>query len=173
MTVRVASVALVLVTALVQVAIGYRLQVAGASPDVLVLVVASIALLTGPVPGAACGFLAGVALATFAAIPLGPHALLATLVGYAIGRVGEALVTDDHPVPPLVAGIFATLTMQLGRPLIEFLVNPDINTIDTVVSRAVVVTIISAVLAVPTYLVVRRALRLARAFDVAGGEVAA
>ena len=154
----IASVLLVLVTTLLQVSIVYRIEVGNASPDLLILVVVSIALLTGSVSGAAHGFLAGVALATFAALPLGPHALLGTLVGYAVGRVGEALVTDEHPVPPLLAGIFATLTMQVGRPLVEFLVNPQMGRVDGVWSQALLVTIISSVLAVPTYVLVRRLL---------------
>src|SRR5689334_5090969 len=104
---RIASVVLVLVAALVQVSILHRIEIGSASPDLLILVVASIALLTGSVSGAAHGFLAGFALAVFAALPLGPHALMGTLIGFAIGRVGDVLTTDEHPVPPLLAGIFA------------------------------------------------------------------
>lgn len=155
---RIASVMLVLVAALVQVSIVYRIEVGEATPDLLILVVAAIALLTGSVSGAAHGFLAGVAIATFAALPLGPHALIGTLVGYAIGRVGEALVTDDHPVPPLLAGIFATITMQIGRPLVEFLVNPQIGRVDGLWTQAALVTLISSMLALPVFLMVRRVL---------------
>jgi rod shape-determining protein MreD len=142
-------------------------------PDLLILVVSSIALLTGSLSGAAHGFLAGVCFAAFAAVPIGPHALVATIVGYAIGRVGEALITDDHPIPPLVAGIFATATMQVGRPLIEFLVDPNLGHMDGLWVQAILVTIISSVLAVPTFLVVRRILVLASAFDPFPGEASA
>ncbi|MCW2924217.1 MAG: rod shape-determining protein MreD [Thermoleophilia bacterium] len=175
--VRITSVLLVLVTALVQVSIVWRFDVGGAAPDLLILVVASIALLTGSVSGAAHGFLAGVALATFAALPLGSHALVGTLVGYTIGRVGEALVTDEHPVPPLVAGVFATFVMQMGRPLVEFLVNPALGRVGGVWSQAALVTLISSVLAVPTYVLVRRILVAANEFAPVvtrdGGEASA
>jgi rod shape-determining protein MreD len=167
---RIAGVLLVVIAALLQVSIIYRIEVGGASPDLLVLVVASIALLTGSVSGAGYGFLAGVVLALFAAVPLGPHAL----VGYAIGRVGEALVTDDHPVPPLVAGIVATAAMQVGRPLVEFLVNPAIGHVDGLWTQAALVTLISSVLALPVFLLVRRVLVAANAFGpLAGGEASA
>jgi rod shape-determining protein MreD len=156
--VRIACVVLVLVAALVQVSIAYRIEIGAAYPHVLVLVVASIALLTGSIPGAVNGFIAGIALATFAAMPLGTHALMLVLIGYAAGRIGEVLVTDDHPVPPLLVGIVATLTMQLGRPLVEFLVNPDVASLEGVVGRAAMMTVISSVLALPTYLLVRRVL---------------
>lgn len=153
---RIAGVVLVLVAALVQVSIAYRIEIGDAYPNVLVLVVASMALLTGSIAGATYGFLAGVSIATFAALPLGTHALMFVLIGYTIGRVGEALVTDDHPIPPLVAGILATLAMQIGRPLVEFLVNPDVGQVHGFVAKAAMMTVISSVLAVPTYLLVRR-----------------
>jgi rod shape-determining protein MreD len=159
---RIAAAALVLVAALLQVSIAYRIEIGTAYPNVLVLVVSAIALLCGSLPGAAYGFLAGLAVATFAAMPLGTHALMLVLIGYTVGRVGEALVTDDHPIPPLVAGVLATLAMQLGRPLVEFLVNPDVGQVDGFVGKAAMMTVISSVLAVPVYLLVRRVLAWAQ-----------
>jgi rod shape-determining protein MreD len=171
---RIASVLLVLVAALVQVSVVYRIEVGGATPDLVILVVAAVALLTGSVSGAAHGFVAGLAIATFAAVPLGPHALVGALIGYAIGRVGEALVTDDHPVPPLVAGIFATIAMQVGSPLVEFLVNPALGEVDGLWTQAALATLISSVLAVPVFLLVRRVLVAANAVGpLAGGEASA
>lgn len=171
---RTTGIALVLVAALLQASIVYRIDVGPGTPNLLILVVAAIALLTGSVSGAAHGFLGGVAIALFAALPLGPHALLGTLVGYAIGRVGEALVTDEHPVPPLLAGIFATITMQVGRPIVEFLVNPQIGRVDGLLGQAAFVTLISSLLAVPVYLLVRRAMVLANGIrPMVGGEASA
>lgn len=165
---RIAAVLLVLAAALLQVSIVSRIDVADASPDLLVLVVASLALLGGSVFGACHGFLAGIALAVFGGLPLGPHALVGTLVGYAVGRVGEALVTTEHPAPPLAAGIVAALTMQVGRPVVEFLVNPAVGRIDGVWSHAFLVTALSAVLAVPVYVLVRRTLVAAVSLGGAG-----
>lgn len=159
--VRTASIVLVLLVALVQTALMWRMSIGGASPNLLIVVVASIALLTGPITGAASGFAAGVSLALFGALPLGPHALLATLVGYAIGRVGEQLVTDDHPAPPLLAAMFACATMSVGRPVVEFLVNPASHEVDGVWRIAFVSTALGAMIAVPVYLGVRRVLTIA------------
>lgn len=163
---RVACVAAVLLAALLQVTIAFRIEVGGASPDVLVLVVVAIALLTGAISGAVTGFVAGVALATFAALPLGPHALLGTLVGYTIGRVGESLATDEHPVPPIAAGMAATFVMQVGGPLVEFLVSPTPATTDGLWVKAAISTLMALVLAMPIYLLVRRLL------DATGGVTA-
>lgn len=167
---RLTAVLLVLLAALVQVSIGHRVEIANASPDLLILVVVSCALLGGSIEGAALGFLAGIALAVFGAVPMGTHALVATLLGFAAGRVGEVIVTDDHPAPPLVAGMVAAAGMQVGVPLVEFLVNPAVTSVDGLWSSALLVTALSAVLAVPAYLVVRRV--LASATAAAGGSAA-
>lgn len=172
--VRTASILLVLVVALVQAALMWRMSIAGATPNLLIVVVASIALLTGPITGAVSGFAAGLGLALFGALPLGPHAMLATLVGYAIGRVGEQLVTDDHPAPPLLAAVFACAAMSLGRPLVEFLVNPATSDVDGVWRITFLSTALGAMLAVPVYLGVRRYLTFATQLaHGAGDEVVA
>lgn len=150
---------LVLVAVLLQVTIVQRIELWGASPDLIVLVVVSVALLGGSIAGAWYGFIAGVAIALFAAIPLGPHAMMGTIIGYACGRWGEVLVTDEHPVPPLMAAVIATLAMQIGRPLIEFLLNPAVTTTRGVWTEALIVCAINAVLAIPVYTIVRRIVR--------------
>jgi len=155
---RTTSVCLVLVAALVQVSLGYRIDFMGATPNVLILVVSSIALLTGSVSGAAHGFVAGLAVAMFSGIAIGPYALIATLIGFGVGRLGEALITDEHPVPPLVAGIIATAAVQLGVPLVTFLVSPTSPSLDGLWGDTFLITTFSAVLTLPIYLGVRRVL---------------
>ena len=147
---------IVLVAVLVQVTIVQRIEVGDASPDLVVLVVVAIALLTNSVEGAAAGFAAGVAIGLFAALPLGPHAMIGTMVGYLAGRWGEVLVTDEHPLPPLVAGVAATLAMQVGRPMLDFLVNPAASAAGGVLGDVAIVTITNAMLAIPVYAIVRR-----------------
>ena len=153
------SMLVVLVAVLVQVSIVQRVELLHASPDLVVLVVVSVSLLGGSVAGAWYGFIAGVAIALFAALPLGPHAMVATVIGYSCGRWGEVLITDEHPVPPLLAAVAATLAMQIGRPVIEFLINPAVTTTRGVWGEAVVVCAINAVFAVPVYALVRRIVR--------------
>ncbi|MCW2950689.1 MAG: rod shape-determining protein MreD [Thermoleophilia bacterium] len=155
---RITSVSLVLVAALVQVSIGYRVDVAGATPNLLMLVVTAIALLTGSVSGAVHGFVAGLALACFGGLAVGPDALIAALIGFAFGRLGETLITDEHPVPPLVAGVLATAAFQLGVPLVTFLVSPTAPSLDGLWTNTILITLLSAVLTLPVYLGVRRAL---------------
>ncbi|MCW2974675.1 MAG: hypothetical protein JWN72_2948 [Thermoleophilia bacterium] len=170
---RTVSVLLVLFAALVQVSIAYRIDLLGATPNVLILVVASISLLTGSVVGAAHGFVAGTAVAAFGGLAIGPYALIATLVGFGIGRLGETLITDEHPVPPLVSGVLATATVQLGVPLVTFLVAPSAPSLDGLWTNTFLVTALSAVLAIPTYLGVRRLLAATSPRHDTAGEVSA
>lgn len=171
--VRIASAAIIVVTALLQASLVWRVDVLGVVPDILIVVVASLALLTGPLSGAACGFGAGIAIALFAAVPIGPHAMLGTLIGFGIGRVGEQLITDDHPAPPLLAAVFATVTMQLGRPVLEFLLNPAMHAVDGLWRSTIIATAISAMLAIPIYLGVRRLLVVAAGLVPGDSEVVA
>ncbi|PRX96367.1 rod shape-determining protein MreD [Allonocardiopsis opalescens] len=123
--------AVVLLLAVVaQVAVVNRLGLPfGVVPDLALLVVVALALLTGARSGAVLGFAAGLAadLMPAAAGPLGLSALVLCLVGYATGRVGALAVRS--PVMPfavtaaatLAAGVlYALLGALLGDPRIGF-----------------------------------------------------
>lgn len=77
-------------------------------------------------------------------------------------------------MPPLLAGVFATLAMQIGRPLVEFLVSPAPVRVDGLLGQAALVTVISSMLALPVFLLVRRVLLAAHAIAPLGsGEASA
>jgi len=159
---RLLMVLVVAIAALLQVSIVQRIEFGDASPDLLVLVIVALALMTNSVDGAVAGFSAGMLVSLFAALPLGPHALMGTVIGYFAGRWGEALVTDEHPLPPLIAGVLATLTMQIGRPVLEFIVEPA-SSLQGMWSAALIVTVVNGILAIPVYVAVRRTLLFAAA----------
>jgi rod shape-determining protein MreD len=153
------SLALIFTVVMLQVSVFQRIEIGNASPDVLILVVMSLALLSSSVEGAVYGFAAGIMLELSVGLLLGPHAMIATIVGYAAGRWGEQLVTDEHPVPPLLAGLIATFAMQVGRPLVEFLVAPSSATAGAIWSDVMISTVLGVGLSIPVYLLVRRILR--------------
>lgn len=68
----------------------------GATPPLVLVVVAAIAFVYGPVTGAVAGFSAGLLLdlAPPAEGTIGTSALIATLLGYGLGRVFDS---DDRP----------------------------------------------------------------------------
>jgi rod shape-determining protein MreD len=145
---------LLVVAALVQVSIVERIDLAGATPDLVTLVVVSLALLRGAISGAVGGFAAGLLVEAAAGDPLGPHALVLTVVGYACGRIGEQLVTDEHPVPPLVAAFVASLFVAWGVPVVQFLVGASDGG-NGVVVEGLVTALLALVIATPVYLAIR------------------
>lgn len=145
--------ALIVVAVLVQLSMLQHVDVLGARPDIAMLVAISLALLSGSVAGAGFGFMTGLLLDLASGQPPGAQALIGTVVGYWCGRWGEVLVSDDHPVPPLVAGVLGTAAMQLLVPLVEYLVGLQSEGIQ-LASTIVAVTLGGAV-AIPIYLLVR------------------
>ncbi|WP_063836732.1 rod shape-determining protein MreD, partial [Streptomyces sp. NRRL S-15] len=81
------SATLVVVALVIQVSVLARLQLPGATPDLLLLVVLGLAFVYGPVSGALIGFCAGLLadLAPPADHAAGRYALVLCLIGYLAG----------------------------------------------------------------------------------------
>jgi rod shape-determining protein MreD len=100
--------ALVLVACIVQVVVVAPLRLAGSPPDVLLLVVAAVALALGPMSGAIVGFGAGL---TADLVPpadhlLGRYALVFCLVGYVVGLLRHE-ASESVPISLLVVAVAA------------------------------------------------------------------
>lgn len=150
-----ASILLVLVTALVQVTIIEHIAIGGVYVDVVVLVVVAVALLSNSVLGAVHGFIGGAAIALFAGLPLGSHAFVGSIIGFVVGRWSESLVTEEHPVPPVLAAAFGVATMQVGRPLVEFLVRPGASEVGVSGGMVLAMTLVGTLVALPIYISTR------------------
>lgn len=87
----VAIVGLILAAALVDVVVLAPLNLPGAPPDVVLLVVAALALVLGPVAGAFVGFFAGLAVDVLPPADhlIGRYALVFCLIGYLVGLLEE------------------------------------------------------------------------------------
>jgi rod shape-determining protein MreD len=119
------TVVLVFLAGILQVAIFSDVHVLGGRPDVLLLVLVSLALLRGPIFGATAGFGAGLLVDTAnLSQSLGVSSLLLTLAGYWIGRYGESAGRDRTHAPFLSVAVvtfvyaFASLVLHflLGEP---------------------------------------------------------
>jgi rod shape-determining protein MreD len=106
---RLLALAVVLVVAvLIQSTVLARLRLAGARPDLLVLVVVSVAVATDPTTGAVFGFVAGLVSDLLFDLPVGVSALVYTAVGFAVGTV-RVYVTSHRPLVHLVLAGAASL----------------------------------------------------------------
>ncbi len=114
------SIVLLFVGVLAQIAVFAPIEIAGGSPDVVLVLVAVVALLAGSVVGAAAGFWAGLLLDTASLGTLGFTSLLLTLVGYWTGRFGET-GGGARTHGALIAVAAATILYALGGFLLHFL----------------------------------------------------
>src|SRR3954468_9961594 len=110
------SVALVVVALVIQVSVLARLQLPGATPDLLLLVVLGLAFVYGPVSGALIGFGAGLLadLAPPADHAAGRYALVLCVIGYVAGLAKPENGRLKSATGPLVVGVPAAT----GTPLL-------------------------------------------------------
>jgi rod shape-determining protein MreD len=94
---------------LVQVSILGGYTPLGGAPDILLVVLLSIALLRGSIFGAAAGFGAGFLLDVANLGTLGFSSLLLTVAGFWIGRYGETTARDRFHAPYLSVGIVTVI----------------------------------------------------------------
>lgn len=130
----------------------------GGAPDLVCIVVVSIALLRGPELGALAGFASGLALDALTWQPLGLAALVYTLVAYCAGSVGERL-SDHAPLSPLIVVAVASLIARAGLAVLGFLLGSELA-IETGFSLgAFPSAALDVLIAIPLYAALRRGLR--------------
>ena len=134
-----------------------QMSVFGVPADLSPLLVASIGLLAGSVPGAVCGFCLGLFMDTALMQTLGVTSLVFTAVGYGAGRVRE-LRDPAHGLAPVAVGAAATAVAAIGFSLLQFLLGVEAP-VSWLLARDILMTIVlNTLLALPVYALVRRAL---------------
>jgi rod shape-determining protein MreD len=143
------------VAVLVQITAISQISLLGVSADLTPLIVASVGLLAGSIPGAIMGFGMGLFVDTALVQTLGVDSLLLTGIGYGAGRLHE--VRDpSHTLVPIAVGAAATAISQIGFALIQFLLGVDAP-VSWLLLREILFTIaVNTVIALPVYALVRR-----------------
>lgn len=147
--------ALLLLAALVQVSIASSLEVAEGHPDLVLVLVVTIALLRGPAFGAAAGFGAGLFLDVASFQTLGLTSLLLTLAGYWAGRFGE-VTRRDSAQPVIVAVAAATVAVAVGTLVLEFMLGSTIGAARLIVGVLLPTLALNLLVAYPVYRFSRR-----------------
>ncbi|HEX3476374.1 MAG TPA: rod shape-determining protein MreD [Kofleriaceae bacterium] len=144
-----------IVAVLVQITAISQISLLGVSADLTPLIVASVGLLAGSIPGAIMGFGMGLFVDTALVQTLGVDSLLLTGIGYGAGRLHE--VRDpSHTLVPIAVGAAATAISQIGFSLIQFLLGVDAP-VSWLLLREILFTIaVNTVIALPVYALVRR-----------------
>jgi rod shape-determining protein MreD len=148
-------VALALVAVVVQESAISQISIFGVSADITPLVVVSVGLLAGSMPGAIFGFGTGLLVDTLLVQTLGITSLLYIPIGYWAGRLRE--VRDPaHGLVPLAAGAAATAFAGLGMSLIEFLLGVDAPVSLLLLQQIFITVLVNTLIALPVYAIVRK-----------------
>lgn len=148
---------LALVGVIVQVAAISQVSVFGVPADLSPLLVASVGLLCGSVPGAAFGFAVGLLVDTALLQTLGVTSLVLTGVGYGAGRLRE-LRDPAHGLVPMAVGAIAAAVATIGFAVLQFMLGVDAPVSLQLVRQILMTIVLDALLAIPVYALVRRIL---------------
>ena len=148
---------LAVVAVILQLAAVSQITLLGVSADVVPLIVMSVGLLTGSIPGACMGFGMGLFLDLALVQTLGVDSLVLVFVGYFAGRFRE-LRDPSHGLIPAAAGAAATGLYLVGFSIIQFLLGVDAPVSFLLVRQILATVIVNTVIALPVYSIVRRVL---------------
>jgi rod shape-determining protein MreD len=129
----------------------------GVNADLSPLLVAFVGLLCGSMVGALTGFAVGLLVDLALVQTLGVTALIFTLIGYWSGRLRE-LRDPQAALTPLLVGAAATAVSMVGYSLVEFLLGVEAPVSLDLVRQIVLGVFVNAVVALPTWAIVRRSL---------------
>jgi rod shape-determining protein MreD len=148
--------ALLVFTAVVlQTSIVSSLDVRGGAPDLVLVVLVSLALLHGSIAGAAAGFAAGLLLDTATLATLGVSSLLLTVAGYWAGRYGETTGRDRSHAP--AAAVFTvTVLATLAGFALHFLIGDPVSARHVFLEALLPTVVLNLLLAVPVFALCRR-----------------
>lgn len=148
-------VGLAILTVIVQESAVSQISIFGVSADLTPLVVMSVGLLAGSLPGAIMGFGTGLLVDTVLVQTLGVTSLLYIAIGYWSGRLRE-LRDPAHGLIPLAAGAAATAVAGLGMSLIQFLLGVEAPVSLLLLQQIFVTMLVNTLIALPVYAFVRR-----------------
>jgi rod shape-determining protein MreD len=148
-------VVLAFIVVVVQDAAVSQISIFGVTADLGPLVVMSVGLLCGSLPGAIFGFAAGLFVDTVLYQTLGVTSLLYIVIGYWSGRLLE-LRDPAHGLVPLALGAAATAVAAVGMAVIQFLLGVDAPVSLLLVQQIFLQVLVNTLIALPVYAVVRR-----------------
>jgi rod shape-determining protein MreD len=134
-----------------------QITIFGVTADITPLVVMSIGLLCGSMPGAIAGFAIGLLVDLALVQTLGITSLLFIPIGYWSGRLRE-LRDPSHGLVPLALGAAATGVAGLGMALIQFLLGVDAPVSLLLLQQIFLTVLVNTLISLPIYEIVRRVL---------------
>jgi rod shape-determining protein MreD len=148
------ALALVFVTALLQVVVVSSIVAGGGAPDLLLVVVVALGLLRGSIPGAVLGFVGGLIVDLVTLGTLGVTSLVLTLGGFWAGRYGETTGHGRRFAPIVAVGSITLLAGAFGYVL-HYLLDEDVVAKQALITALVPAFVMNLVLALPVHRLTR------------------
>lgn len=125
--------------------------------DVILLCLVGLALLRGPIFGAAAGFYAGLIFDLGTLGTLGLTSLLLTLAGYWAGRFGEATSDRRNQVARILLAVaLTTIGVAVGSLIVHLLLGESASVGDVIVRMLLPTLLLNLILAIPAYALCKR-----------------
>lgn len=151
-------IAAVLGALLLQAGLAPYLTIGGVTPNFMLLVVVTLALVSGPTAGSAVGFAAGLLFDLLGSGTVGPGALVFSVTGYVAGLMHEQMFAEGWLLPLTVLGI-AALGAEVAYALVLEVVGSDSDFWSMVVRRVLPAAVYNTSLALLVYPWLARFLR--------------
>jgi rod shape-determining protein MreD len=148
----------VFAAAMLQAVIVSSIVLGGGTPDLLLVVVISVGLLRGSVPGAVFGFAGGLVVDLVTLGTLGITSLVLTLAGFWAGRYAETTGRGRRFAPLVAVGMITVLGGVLAFAL-HYMLGEAVLARHALVTALAPAVILNLVLAFPLHALVRATVR--------------
>ena len=147
-----------LAAVVVQVAIAPQIALFGVVPNLVFLVVVTLALLEGPVAGSVAGFVGGLLFDLLGASVVGPYALVFCVAGYVAGLINANMLAEGWLLPVSVVFI-ASVGAEITYGVIMAVLDIGLPFWSALVRIMLLGAVYNTVLAVALYPLMTRVLR--------------
>ena len=144
--------------ALLQSTVFSSLEIAGGTPDLLLVTLLGIALLRGSIVGAIAGFAGGLVLDVANMGTLGVTSLLLALAGYWTGRYGET-TGRDRTHAPFLAVLVLTILVTAGGVALHFMLGDEVSARHAFLDTLLPELALNLIIAAPVFALCRRLLK--------------
>ena len=148
-------VALGVTMVILQIAAVSQIELFGTNADLSPLVIASVGLMVGSLPGAVFGFCVGLFIDLALVQTLGLSSLVYVAIGYWAGRLLE-LRDPQGALVPFAVGAAATAVATIGYSVMEFLLGVDAPVSFLLVREILATILLNALISGVVYAIVRR-----------------
>ena len=143
-----------------QITLFKRLEIASVSPNLLIIIVATVGLLSGSREGMFIGFVSGLFIDMYFSSYLGVYALIFLFIGYVIGLFKQILIPTDIKLP-LFLILLADFMYNGFVYVFQYMFRGDFSFVyylTNVVMPEMMYTIIVALFVYPIYLKISNSL---------------